>query len=105
MSSPVGLDEAQGCARRFAQRAGAYDADASFPVDDVADLRDSGLLGLLVPTRLGGLGAGFHDYTQVAMALARGSGSSALVFNMHASVTGALAGVPDELARQLGAPT
>ena len=40
----------------------------------------------------------------VASILAGGSGASALVFNMHASVTGALALTPDPLARALGAP-
>jgi alkylation response protein AidB-like acyl-CoA dehydrogenase len=38
------------------------------------------------------------------MTLAKGSGASALVFNMHASVTGALAQTPDGLASSLGAP-
>ena len=95
---------AEGCAASFAQRAAVHDADASFPAQDVDDIRAAGLLGLLVPARLGGMGAGFEQYTDVAMALARGSGSTALVFNMHASVTGALAGVPDDLARNLGAP-
>ena len=95
---------AQICAERFAERAAAHDADASFPAADVQDLRAQGLLGLLVPEHLGGMGAGFEEYTRVAMTLARGSGSSALVFNMHACVTGALAGVPDEVARSLGAP-
>jgi alkylation response protein AidB-like acyl-CoA dehydrogenase len=90
------------CAQRFAERAEVHDRDATFPSADVDDLRASGLLGLLVPERLGGMGAGFQEYTRVAMALARGSGSTALVFNMHASVTGSLAGVPDDLARSLG---
>ena len=95
---------ARDCVPRFAQRAAGYDAAAAFPADDVADLRERGLLGLLVPARLGGLGAGFEDYTRIAMTLAQGSGSSALVFNMHASVTGSLAGIPDDLARDLGCP-
>ena len=102
MIDPVAV--ATECAQRFAPRAAAADDGATFPADDVADLRASGLLGLLVPQRLGGVGAGFEQYTQVAMALAQGSGSSALIFNMHACVTGALAGVPDDLARDLGAP-
>jgi alkylation response protein AidB-like acyl-CoA dehydrogenase len=40
----------------------------------------------------------------VAWELARGAGATALVYNMHASVTGALAQIPDDLARTLGAP-
>ena len=95
---------ARACAEGFAERAALHDEQASFPAQDIAGITEAGLLGLLVPERLGGLGAGFERYTEVATALARGSGSSALVFNMHASVTGALAGVPDELALELGAP-
>ena len=85
------LDEARRLAPVFAGRADKHDADGSFPVDDFADLRSSGLLGLMVPTRLGGSGATFADYAEVALALAAGSPSTALVYNMHASGTGALA--------------
>jgi alkylation response protein AidB-like acyl-CoA dehydrogenase len=56
-----------------------------------------------VPRALGGLGATFAEYSAVATELARGNGATALVFNMHASVTGALASTPDELARAFGA--
>ena len=94
---------AQRLAERFASRADQYDRTASFPTADVDDLRSEGLLGLMVPTGLGGMGCGFEDYVGVAATLAEGSGATALVFNMHAAVTGALAGVPDELARALGA--
>jgi alkylation response protein AidB-like acyl-CoA dehydrogenase len=40
----------------------------------------------------------------VAYELSRGNGATALVFNMHASVTGALAQTPDDVARALGVP-
>jgi alkylation response protein AidB-like acyl-CoA dehydrogenase len=89
---------------RFAARAAGYDRDGAFPVDDFADLRQAGLFGLMVPERLGGVGAGFSDYAAVAYELARGNGATALVFNMHASVTGALAGIPDTLIEALGVP-
>jgi alkylation response protein AidB-like acyl-CoA dehydrogenase len=91
-------------APRFAARAAQYDRAGEFPVDDFADLRDAGLLGLMAPGRLGGHGAGFAEYAQVAYELARGNGATALVFNMHASITGALAGVPDALIEALGLP-
>src|SRR6185312_14933605 len=100
--SPVAT--AQRLAPRFAGRAAAYDRDGAFPVDDFADLRAAGLFGLMVPERLGGLGAGFADYANVAYELARGNGATALVFNMHASVTGALAGIPESTAGALGVP-
>ncbi|HSN06288.1 MAG TPA: acyl-CoA dehydrogenase family protein [Candidatus Angelobacter sp.] len=85
-------------------RADAHDRAGTFPVDDIDDLRSAGLLGLMTPTRLGGHGAGFADYVEVAMELAAANGSTALVLNMHSSVTGALASTPDELARALGVP-
>lgn len=98
------IDEARRLAPRFAARAAAHDRDGTFPADDFDDLRDAGLFGLMVPVRLGGAGAGFGEYARVAYELARGSGATALIFNMHASVTGALASVTDELADALGLP-
>jgi alkylation response protein AidB-like acyl-CoA dehydrogenase len=97
-------ETARRLAPRFAGRAAAHDRDGTFPLDDFADLRAAGMFGLMVPQRLGGLGAGFADYADVAYELARGNGATALVFNMHASVTGALAGIPDELVEALGVP-
>ncbi|WP_250031471.1 acyl-CoA dehydrogenase family protein [Paractinoplanes maris] len=96
--------EARRLAPRFAARAATHDREGSFPADDFADLRDAGLFGLMVPARLGGSGASFAEYAATAHELARGNGATALIFNMHASVTGALAGVTDELADALGLP-
>jgi alkylation response protein AidB-like acyl-CoA dehydrogenase len=98
------VETAKRLAPRFAGRAAGHDRDGVFPVDDFADLRAAGMFGLMVPERLGGMGAGFADYVQVAYELARGNGATALVFNMHASVTGALAGIPDALVEALGVP-
>jgi alkylation response protein AidB-like acyl-CoA dehydrogenase len=91
-------------APRFAARAAGHDADGSFPVDDFADLRAAGLFGVLVPAELGGAGAGFADYAAVAYELARGNGATALVFNMHTSVTGAMSAVDSTMAATLGVP-
>jgi alkylation response protein AidB-like acyl-CoA dehydrogenase len=98
------IDEAKRLAPRFAARAAAHDREGVFPAEDFADLREAGLFGLMVPERLGGAGASFADYAEIAYELARGNGSTALIFNMHASVTGALSGVTDELADALGLP-
>jgi alkylation response protein AidB-like acyl-CoA dehydrogenase len=89
---------------KFAQRATEYDRTGAFPAADFDDLREAGLFGLFVPRELGGLGRDYADYARVAFEIARGNGATALVFNMHASVTGALAGIPDELARAMGVP-
>jgi alkylation response protein AidB-like acyl-CoA dehydrogenase len=98
------LDEARRLAPRFAARAAGTDRDGAFPAEDFAELKSAGFFGLMVPARLGGSGAGFARYAEVAYELARGNGATALIFNMHASVTGALSGVTDELAEALGLP-
>ena len=98
------LAAARHLAGALATRAAEHDRQGCFPKADFDDLRAAGLLSLMVPARLGGPGAGFQDYAEVAMALAAGNGATALIYNMHASVTGALAGTPDELARALGVP-
>ena len=68
---------------RFAARAAKYDQDASFPFENYADLREHGLLGLCVPARYGGMGAGYRDYAQVSAELGRWCGTTALTLNMH----------------------
>ena len=66
------IETAERLAPAFAARAGAHDVDGSFPTEDFAELRANGLLGLMVPTRLGGIGASFADYAEVAMSLGSG---------------------------------
>lgn len=88
----------------MAARAAAHDTDGSFPAEDFDELRAAGLLGFLVPERLGGMGKTFTDYAALAYELGRGNGATALIMNMHASITGVLALTPDEIAEELGAP-
>jgi alkylation response protein AidB-like acyl-CoA dehydrogenase len=79
------MDRAYALAReRFAPRAARHDREASFPIEDYADLHTSGLLALCVPERYGGLGADFETYCLVAEQIARGNASTALTYNMHA---------------------
>lgn len=104
MTPAAALEAARVLRPQLAANAGAHDVDGSFPADDFALLRDAGLLGLMAPARLGGSGAGFADYAEVAMELGAGAGATALIFNMHASVTGALALTSEDLARTLGVP-
>jgi alkylation response protein AidB-like acyl-CoA dehydrogenase len=101
---PTALAAAERLAPAMAARSEQHDRAGVFPAADFAEIRAAGLLGLMVPARLGGTGASFADYAEVAMALGAGNGSTALVFNMHASVTGALAQTPDDLVRALGVP-
>ncbi len=99
-----GAELARGAVDGIAARAADADRDGELPAADLDELRDAGLLGLLVPKRLGGSGGGFADWADAARVLAAGSGATALVLNMHTSVVGALAGTPDDLARAMGAP-
>ncbi len=103
MTPADAIEAARELAPRLAGRAARYDSGSTFPAEDFADLRSAGLLGLMVPPRLGGAGARFADYTEVALALAEGNPATALIYNMHASVTGAIALMPDDMARALGA--
>lgn len=85
------MDMARPLATRFAERAEAHDRDASFPFENLEDLRTSGLLGLTVPERFGGLGANELELALVLELLAWGDASTALVFGMHAGNIGQLA--------------
>lgn len=67
----------------FRERAEQYDREAAFPYENWDDLRSIGFLGLCIPERHGGLGAGFIEYSRVAEELGRHCGSTALTFNMH----------------------
>jgi alkylation response protein AidB-like acyl-CoA dehydrogenase len=70
----------------FATRSARHDRDASHPIENHQCLRDEGFLALSVARERGGAGAGFLDHTIAYEALGRGCPSTALAFNMHASV-------------------
>lgn len=84
------LERAEPLAIRFADRASAHDADASFPFENFADLRAAGLLALTAPEAYGGLGADEIDFVPVLERIAWGDASTALVLGMHLSNIGQL---------------
>lgn len=77
--------------RSIAPRAAGYDQDGRFPRENFADLHAAGLLGLLIPEAYGGLEADMLTYTLVIEELAKGCGSTALIFAMHCGATRAIA--------------
>ena len=83
-------------AAKFPPRARKNDAEASFPVENYADMRAAGLMGLMVPENHGGMGADFYQYTRAAGRLARGDGATAVTFNMHNIIIATLAEVNEE---------
>lgn len=70
----------------FATRSSQHDRDASHPVENYDRLRAEGFLTLSIGREWGGSGASFLDHTIAYEALGQGCPSTALAFNMHASV-------------------
>ncbi|MDQ3152457.1 MAG: acyl-CoA/acyl-ACP dehydrogenase [Actinomycetota bacterium] len=77
-------------------RASAHEVDATarFPEEAVAALRESGLLGLTLPTEVGGLGGGPHELAEVVSSLASACGSTAMIYLMHVSAAMSVAAAP-----------
>jgi len=73
-------------AAEFATRSSEHDRDASHPTENYDRLRQEGFLELTVAKEWGGGGASFLDHTIAYEALGQGCPSTALSFNMHASV-------------------
>lgn len=72
------------------EHARATDEEAAFPVAALGALRSSGLLGLLVPEDLGGLGGDLTDLVEIADRIAREDMSVGLIFAMHCQQVAAL---------------
>jgi alkylation response protein AidB-like acyl-CoA dehydrogenase len=70
----------------FATRSSDHDRDASHPTENYDRLRQEGFLHLTIPSQWGGSGFDFLSHTIAYEALGRGCPSTALAFNMHASV-------------------
>jgi len=87
-----------------AAHAQQVDTDGAYPLESVAALRSSGLLGLVISEDAGGMGAGPGEFTEVLSAIAAACGSTAMIYLMHisAAVTVASASptaMPDLLSR------
>ena len=70
----------------FATRSAEHDRAASHPTENYRRLRDEGFVELNVPKEWGGAGVGLLGHTLAFEALGAGCPSTALAFNMHASV-------------------
>ncbi|TPG49517.1 acyl-CoA dehydrogenase [Roseomonas nepalensis] len=69
--------------RRFAEGAAAHDRDASFPHENIAALREAGLLGATVPPEFGGPGRDLPWAASLVGAVAEGCPATALVLAMQ----------------------
>ncbi|HEX3952690.1 MAG TPA: acyl-CoA dehydrogenase family protein [Stellaceae bacterium] len=70
----------------FATRAAEHDRAGSHPTENYKILCDEGFLELNIPEKWGGAGVGLLGHTIAFEALGQGCPSTALAFNMHASV-------------------
>ena len=58
-------------AKNFAPRAAKWDENREYCWDNVRDMVDAGLMGMTIPTELGGAGASYHDTVLVIEELAK----------------------------------
>ncbi len=68
---------------RIRSRAATYDAENSFPYEDLDDLREAGYLAAMVPTEFGGGGLTLEQMTAEQRRLAAAAPGTALAVNMH----------------------
>lgn len=87
---PAAVDLARSVLPVLRQHAAVVDEKACFPAESMAALRASGLMGLQVPRRYGGMGGGLGDLVAVASVLASGCLSTAMIWGMHCQQVDAL---------------
>jgi acyl-CoA dehydrogenase len=84
---PTGEADAVAKARLVAkilkEDAAQVDATASFPLRGMTALRESGLLGLLIPSPFGGYGSSLETFVAVAEELSAACLSTGLIWAMH----------------------
>lgn len=94
------IETARALAREFDAVGARADEENAFPRELVALYKDSGLCGLVVPKKYGGLGADIWTAVQVSHELAKGDPACALAFNMHTTVVGIMRGMLNEEKRE-----
>ncbi|MDB5734257.1 MAG: acd [Alphaproteobacteria bacterium] len=81
-TEPVSARAAR-AAQIAASHAGAVDAEGRFPQEAMDALKAENLLGILVPTELGGEGASVADVVDICYALGRACSSTGMIYAMH----------------------
>ena len=96
MNSETALARAREIASNvIAPQAAANDREGRFSLDAVRALGESGILGLLLPTTVGGSQLGLEDFAQVTAILAEADPSVAMVFVMHVLAAASIAVAPE----------
>lgn len=83
-----------------APRAAEVDAERRWPDHTFRAMADAGLLGLVVPETLGGLGEGLLALAVVTETLGRACGASAICYGMHCVGTAVIAAKPTDHHRE-----
>jgi alkylation response protein AidB-like acyl-CoA dehydrogenase len=92
MNHETAVSEAKQIADRILMPAARQnDRDARFASDAVAALGSSGLLGIMLPTEVGGSALGPRTLAAVVATLAEADGSAAMVYLMHLSAAATIA--------------
>ena len=73
-----------------AANAASVDAEARFPAESFQAIKGQRLLGIMVPTALGGEGAVISEVGDVCYQLAQACASTAMIFAMHQIKTACL---------------
>jgi len=76
------------------EHAERVDTEGTFPSEAVAELRASGLFGLVLPVEAGGQGAGPVEFVDVMVELANACGSTAMIYLMHTAAAVTIAAAP-----------
>jgi alkylation response protein AidB-like acyl-CoA dehydrogenase len=80
--------------RALAPNAAKHDREASFPTEAIKELGSAGLMGLTIPTSLGGKGLGPRAFAGVVAALAEADASVGMIYVMHVMGTACIASAP-----------
>ncbi len=70
-------------ASSIAQYAIEIDRQGRFPKESLEKMKESGLMGLLIPHEFGGMQASYHTMSKIAQILASSCLSSAMIWSMH----------------------
>lgn len=90
--------------RRLAPAARARDESKAFPVAELRELAELGLLAVAVPEELGGAGAGAVAYSLAMQELARGDASVAVAVSVTNMVAELVARIGDDAQRRRHVP-
>lgn len=77
------IDRVQVLRKLFQKNAKKIDLTAEFPSENLLALKESGFMGLNVPTQYGGFGLGINEVAEVSKLFANDCLSTAIIWGMH----------------------